>query len=86
MGRGKGHVPIRTCISCKARRNKKELIRLVLNAQGQVIIDDRGNGQGRGVYVCRGKSCLSALEKRNLLSRAFRKNAVMAVNKTIIPQ
>ena len=79
-------MPIRTCISCKARRNKKELIRLALNAQGQVIIDDRGNGQGRGVYVCQGKSCLSALEKRNLLSRAFRKNAVMAVNKTIIPQ
>ena len=85
MVRGKNHVPIRTCISCKATRNKKELIRLILNAQGQVIIDDMGNGQGRGAYVCPGKSCLSALEKRGLLSRAFRKNVVMAGNKTIIP-
>ena len=80
MVRGKNHVPIRTCISCKATRNKKELIRLILNTQGRVIIDEKGRGQGRGAYVCHNKSCLSALEKRGLLSRAFRKNVVMAKN------
>ena len=73
MSRNRGHIPIRTCICCGARRNKQELIRLVLDTNGVVVRDIRGNGQGRGAYVCGNESCLSVLETGRGLGRAFRR-------------
>ena len=72
MGKGKGHIPIRTCISCGEKRNKKDLIRLALNRQGQLIRDDLRKMHGRGAYVCEKKSCLQQLSKHKKLSRIFR--------------
>ena len=34
MSRNRGHIPIRTCICCGAKREKKALIRLVLDENG----------------------------------------------------
>ena len=73
MGRSKGHRPVRTCISCGAKRDKKELFRLILDTGGLVVPDDRGQGTGRGAYVCRSGPCLEKLEKGGRLKRAFRK-------------
>lgn len=80
MRRNKTHIPIRTCISCGAKRNKKELIRLVLDAQGLVIRDDPGKRYGRGAYVCPKKSCWDRLEKGKRLNRAFRKEGSVVLN------
>jgi|GEM_PF-616695 len=80
MGKDKRHIPIRTCISCGAKRTKKELIRLVLDAQGVVIRDDSGKNDGRGAYVCRSKSCWERLRKGSLLNRAFRKEGPIVVH------
>ena len=80
MGKDKGHIPIRTCVSCRAKRNKKELIRLVLDAQGVVIRDDSGKGEGRGAYVCMSKSCWDSLRKGRLLNRAFKKQGPRVVH------
>jgi uncharacterized protein len=80
MGKDKGHNPIRTCVSCGAKRNKKELIRLVLDAQGVVIRDDSSKGKGRGAYVCMSKSCWENLQRGRRLNRAFRKEGPMVVH------
>jgi predicted RNA-binding protein YlxR (DUF448 family) len=72
MGRRKGHEPIRTCISCKLKRTKKELIRLALDAQGRVVRDESGKRSGRGAYVCESLSCWEGLVRGNILARAFR--------------
>lgn len=68
----KNHVPVRTCISCGTKRDKKELIRLMLDGQGLLVLDD-GKGRGRGAYVCKNSSCLENLKKGNRLSRSFRR-------------
>lgn len=68
----KGHIPIRTCIGCGAKRSRKELIRLVLDADGLVVRDDSGKGRGRGAYVCPSNSCWKRLEKDKTLKKAFR--------------
>ena len=78
-GRNKGHIPIRTCISCGAKRNKNELIRLVLDAQGLVVQDGYGKGQGRGAYVCPRKSCWENLERGSRLMKAFRKEGPIVI-------
>ena len=80
MGKDKGHISIRTCVSCGAKRNKKELIRLVLHAQGVVIRDDSGKCEGRGAYVCMSKSCWESLRRGRRLNRAFKKEGPMVVH------
>jgi predicted RNA-binding protein YlxR (DUF448 family) len=72
VGKGKGHIPLRTCISCGKKRNKKALIRLALDQHGQLVRDDLGKKQGRGAYICKSVSCLENLSKHKYLKRVFR--------------
>jgi len=72
MSKGKGHIPIRTCIACGAKRSKADLLRLVLDAEGWVVPDMSGHAPGRGAYVCKSARCWSALKNRKKLARAFR--------------
>ena len=72
MRRREGHIPVRTCVSCGAKRSKMDLIRLVLDAEGRVVRDDSGRRPGRGAYVCPVKTCWESLEKGGRLIRAFR--------------
>ena len=78
MGKDKGHIPIRTCLSCGAKRGKKDLIRLILDARGLVVRDCSGSGQGRGAYVCPARDCWDKLEDRGRLNRAFRTQGPLA--------
>ena len=80
MGKAKGHIPIRTCISCGAKRRKRELIRLVVNGGGQIIKDDQGKVQGRGAYVCRRESCREQLSKNRRLGRRFRTGKALTIS------
>ena len=80
MGKGKGHIPIKTCISCGAKRGKRELSRLVVNGKGQLIRDDEGKRHGRGVYVCKTKSCREQLSKNKRIRRRFRTEKAVIIS------
>ena len=80
MGKAKGHVPMRTCVSCGTKQAKRELIRLVLNGGGQVIRDDQGKAQGRGAYVCKSKSCREQLTRNRRLGRRFRTGKAITIS------
>jgi len=61
------HVPVRTCVGCRERRAKSELVRFVVGRQGIVL----GAAEGRGRYLCRNTSCLErALRRRCLVGKA----------------
>lgn len=47
------HVPTRTCVVCRERRQKDDLLRIVRTPGGQVVFDRTGRLNGRGAYVCR---------------------------------
>ena len=64
-------IPIRTCIGCNEGKPKKELIRVVKTAEGEVFIDATGKKNGRGAYVCPNISCLEKAIKTKRLSRTF---------------
>ena len=55
---------------CRQRREKEELIRVV-RIKDEIIIDQRGNAQGRGAYLCKNKECINQAQKRKALERAF---------------
>ncbi len=46
------HLPTRTCVVCRDRRQKSELLRIVRTPEGQVVFDSTGRMDGRGAYVC----------------------------------
>ena len=51
------HIPMRTCAVCRTVRPKRSMIRLVRNAEGEVVADPTGRLAGRGTYVCDELAC-----------------------------
>jgi predicted RNA-binding protein YlxR (DUF448 family) len=70
----KSHSPIRTCIVCRKKKSKQELIRLAVDQDNQVIVDMKGTIQGRGAYICRNKSCAEKLTVYKKIDRVFKKD------------
>ncbi len=64
-------VPIRRCVGCGEGKPKKELLRVVRSAEGQVDLDATGRMPGRGAYICPNAACLAKAQKRKGLQRAF---------------
>jgi len=67
-------MPIRTCIGCRAEREKAELIRLV-RYEDRVVVDSSAKLPGRGVYVCPKLSCIRQAMRRGRLERALKSAA-----------
>ena len=44
-------VPLRTCISCRENKDKRDLLRIVKTPEGEVLIDSTGRMNGRGAYI-----------------------------------
>ena len=80
MGKGKGHIPIRTCISCRSKRAKIDLIRLVIDEQGRIVKDISGKMPGRGAYVCKTRSCIEQLSRNGGINRRFRTDKVITLS------
>lgn len=74
----------RTCVGCGAVRHKRKLLRVARVADGQVVVDPRGDAQGRGAYTCPIWDCISIAFRRNQLQRALRCDVPMAVYKTLL--
>ena len=66
--------PERTCVSCRKKGGKGELIRLV-NAPDGAVIDYSEKLPGRGAYVCPERGCIDKALKGGLLSRAFKEGS-----------
>ena len=64
-------IPQRTCIGCKTKKEKRELIRIVRNKEGMIAVDKTGKMQGRGAYLCDKIECLEKAIKTKSLERAL---------------
>lgn len=63
---------IRMCIVCRGQSDKKTLLRIVKNKDGEIFVDETGKANGRGAYVCKNKECFEKLKKTKALNRAFK--------------
>jgi len=50
---------------------KKELVRVVKNAEGEVSLDLTGRKNGRGAYVCRDSQCFAKARKSKRFEKTF---------------
>ncbi len=64
-------VPMRMCIVCREMKPKKEMLRVVRNADGEIFTDATGKAAGRGAYVCTAEACRKKLADKKLLHKAF---------------
>lgn len=65
-------IPQRMCIGCQNMYDKKELLRIVKNPEGEIFIDPTGKKSGRGAYVCSNIECLQKTIKSKRLEKAFK--------------
>lgn len=61
------HIPIRQCVVCRRKRNKRSLVRIVKSAHSGILVDDRQVLPGRGLYVCRTAECFQEFRNKNML-------------------
>ena len=79
-------VPMRQCIGCGTSRPKKELVRVVKNAAGEISLDPVGKKPGRGAYLCPDPACLAKAQKRKALERAFEQQIPQQVYEDLASQ
>ncbi|MCD6548365.1 MAG: DUF448 domain-containing protein [Thermodesulfobacterium sp.] len=65
----KGHIPERTCIVCKKKLPKKELLRLCVR-ENQIILDKFQKEGGRGAYFC--VECFPKIKNLKVRRKLFR--------------
>ena len=61
----------RTCLGCKEAKEKRDLIRIVKQSDGNIFIDKTGKANGRGAYICNNVECLEKAIKSKRLDKAF---------------
>ena len=76
--------PQRTCVGCRQVRPQTQLIRLVRQGDGTVVIDRASRGSGRGAYVCPSAECVGEALQRGRLAKAFREKAEASVELVVL--
>ena len=68
----KRHIPVRTCVVCRAKVEKGSLTRLVISKNHDINVDKDQNGKGRGAYICDKLSCQQKNGLREQLSSSLK--------------
>ena len=67
--------PVRTCVGCRTRAAKHDLLRVVAQDLGhgpRVVPDPAGRAEGRGAYLHPTVDCLDKAVRRRMFTRALR--------------
>lgn len=65
-------VPLRKCTGCQEMKSKKEMMRILRTAEGEIILDTTGRKNGRGAYVCCSMDCFEKAVKNKGLERSLK--------------
>lgn len=80
---------MRTCIACRQKRSKRELLRVVRRPEGTIEIDPKGKLSGRGAYLCPSHDCWQAALDQRKLGQALKcqvgTDQVAALQATVVP-
>lgn len=76
----KRKIPLRLCLGCGMKKDKRELVRVVKTPEGDVLLDETGKKSGRGAYICPNINCFDAALK----TKKLEKNLKQAINQDVI--
>lgn len=64
-------IPMRKCVGCNEKREKKELIRVLKTPEETILLDATGRQNGRGAYLCRNTECFRKAVRSKGLERSL---------------
>lgn len=67
--------PMRTCVMCKTKTDKRQLLRIVRTPEGKVEFDPTGKKNGRGAYLCSKDECVNSVKNIKKISAALEAEA-----------
>ncbi|MEJ7152569.1 YlxR family protein [Staphylococcus ureilyticus] len=71
----KKKIPMRKCILSNEMHPKKDMIRVVINKEGEIFADATGKQQGRGAYVSKDVKLVKDAQKQGVLEKYFKVDA-----------
>ncbi|MGQ9631143.1 MAG: YlxR family protein [bacterium] len=73
--------PERTCVGCRKKQAKKNMLRIVREHESDLVrVDPGGKDRGRGAYICYNKECA-----RKALGQTGRKNRLGNALHVVLP-
>ncbi|MBX6391663.1 MAG: YlxR family protein [Frankia sp.] len=72
--------PVRTCVGCRSRAARSDLLRIVV-VGGELVPDVRRRMPGRGAHVHPDPACLDLAERRRAFPRALRVPGPLALER-----
>ena len=82
----KKHIPQRMCIGCGTQKDKRELLRVVRNKEGEISLDATGKKPGRGAYLCPCPDCLKKAQKARRLEKALSAQISPEVDESLLQE
>lgn len=67
-------IKIRTCIACRNKKHKEELLRIV-SENGNAVLDETQKMNTRGIYICNEKTCIYKLLKAKDITKCVKIDA-----------
>ena len=67
-------MPERTCVVTQEKTLKKDLLRVVRNKDGEVIVDLTGKANGRGAYLKKDLEVIKKAQQTKILDRILEIN------------
>ena len=64
-------VPLRTCVVTHNKCDKRDMLRIVKNKDGEIIVDPSGKLNGKGAYISKSIDTLEKAMKSKTLDRVF---------------
>jgi len=64
-------IPLRTCAITREKMPKKDLLRIVRTPEGNVVVDETGRQNGRGVYITKSIEVLEKAKKQGSLQKSL---------------
>ena len=65
------NIPQRMCVVTKEKKDKKDLLRIVKNKEGNIFVDETGKQNGKGAYITKDLNTLVIAKKKKVLEHVF---------------
>ena len=77
-------MPERTCIVTKEKTNKRDLLRVVRDKEGNVMVDVTGKANGRGAYLKKDIEIIKKAQSSKILDKVLEVNIPESIYEEMI--
>lgn len=64
-------IPMRMCVVTREKCEKRDLIRIVKNKDGEIFVDETGKQNGKGCYLKKDEEVINKAKDKKILDRVL---------------